>query len=125
MSGQRGDTDCLARSGLFIDDDNWFVWKHSHVTDPAADDNLCIPRSSVLIDERGAAESQNARRMLGTLSQLVADLDGGPRSGRLELERSYPSSVSRMTVGPSWEGPLRCRGRGESAKTSRLPGFKG
>ena len=24
MSGQRGDTDCLARSGLFIDDDNWF-----------------------------------------------------------------------------------------------------
>ena len=24
MSGQRGDTGCLARSGLFIDDDNWF-----------------------------------------------------------------------------------------------------
>ena len=24
MSGQRGDTDCLARSGLLIDDDNWF-----------------------------------------------------------------------------------------------------
>ena len=61
---------------------------------------MCIPRSSALIDERGAAESQNARRMLGTLSQLVADLDGGPRSGRLELERPYPSCVSQMTVGP-------------------------
>ena len=54
--------------------------------------------------------------MLGTLSQLVADLDGGPRSGRLELERPYPSCVSRITVGrtilggtPSLQGPWRVR----------------
>ena len=126
MSGQRGDTDCLARSGLFIDDDNWFG--NTRTSPIRLRTTTCafrFPRSSALIDERGAAESQNARRMLGTLSQLVADLDGGPRSGRLELERPYPSCVSRLTVGPSWEGPLRCRGRGESAKTSRLPGFKG
>ena len=41
MSGQRGDTDCLARSGLLIDGDNWFGnTRTSLVTDPAADDRV-------------------------------------------------------------------------------------
>ena len=79
MSGQRGDTDCLARSGLFIDDDNWFG--NTRTSPIRLRTTTCAFRAhqrSSMSAEQQSHKTRGACSVVGTLSQLGADLYGGP-----------------------------------------------